>query len=105
MFIFNFCQAGTVEEHLLRVLHDKVNMFELVVGEMDAILGSLDDSRDFAELVMDLWLSAREVGQDSGPVTVEQAFDELAERLLAAKAEHAKVKEFDEALFHRDFEV
>jgi hypothetical protein len=36
---------------------------------------------------------------------VEQAFDELAERLLAAKAEHAKVKEFDEALFHRDFEV
>jgi SNF2 family DNA or RNA helicase len=105
VFIFNFCQAGTVEEHLLRVLHDKVNMFELVVGEMDAILGSLDDSRDFAELVMDLWLSAREVGQDSGPVTVEQAFDELAERLLAAKAEHAKVKEFDEALFHRDFEV
>ncbi len=108
VFIFNFCQAGTVEEHLLRVLHDKVNMFELVVGEMDAILGSLDDARDFAELVMDLWLSAREVeavGQASRPVTVEQAFDELAQRLLAAKAEHAKVKEFDEALFHRDFEV
>src|SRR5580658_9398168 len=114
VFIFNFCQAGTVEEHLLRVLHDKVNMFELVVGEMDAILGSLDDARDFAELVMDLWLSAREagqasppdaVGQASRPVTVEQAFDDLAQRLLAAKAEHAKVKEFDEALFHRDFEV
>ena len=43
VFIFNFCQAGTVEEHLLRVLHDKINMFELVVGEMDAILGSLDE--------------------------------------------------------------
>jgi SNF2 family DNA or RNA helicase len=105
VFIFNFCQAGTVEEHLLRVLHDKVNMFELVVGEMDAILGSLDDARDFAELVMDLWLSARQVGQASWPVAAEQAFDELGQRLLAAKAEHAKVKEFDEALFHRDFEV
>jgi SNF2 family DNA or RNA helicase len=99
VFIFNFCQAGTVEEHLLRVLHDKVNMFELVVGEMDAILGSLDDARDFAELVMDLWLSARESGE------VAQVFEELGQRLLAAKAEHAKVKEFDEALFHRDFEV
>ena len=99
VFIFNFCQAGTVEEHLLRVLHDKVNMFELVVGEMDAILGSLDDARDFAELVMDLWLSARESGG------VEQVFEELGRRLLEAKAEHAKVKEFDEALFHRDFEV
>ena len=105
VFIFNFCQAGTVEEQLLRVLHDKVNMFELVVGEMDAILGSLDDARDFAELVMDLWLSARQVEQDSRPVAVEQAFEELGQRLLAAKAEHAKVKEFDEALFHRDFEV
>jgi SNF2 family DNA or RNA helicase len=99
VFIFNFCQAGTVEEHLLRVLHDKVNMFELVVGEMDAILGSLDDARDFADLVMDLWLSARQSGG------VEQVFEELGQRLLAAKAEHAKVKEFDEALFHRDFEV
>jgi SNF2 family DNA or RNA helicase len=99
VFIFNFCQAGTVEEHLLRVLHDKVNMFELVVGEMDAILGSLDDARDFAELVMDLWLSARQSGE------VEQVFEQLGQRLLAAKAEHAKVKEFDEALFHRDFEV
>jgi len=105
VFIFNFCQAGTVEEHLLRVLHDKVNMFELVVGEMDAILGSLDDARDFAELVMDLWLSARQVGQASWPAAAEKAFDELGQRLLAAKAEHAKVKEFDEALFHRDFEV
>jgi SNF2 family DNA or RNA helicase len=99
VFIFNFCQARTIEEHLLRVLHDKVNMFELVVGEMDAILGSLDDTRDFAELVMDLWISGRQSGG------VEQAFDELGRQLLAAKAEHAKVKELDEALFHRDFEV
>ena len=99
VFIFNFCQARTVEEHLLRVLHDKVNMFELVVGEMDAILGSLDDTRDFAELVMDLWLSARQSG------AVDRAFDELGQRLLAAKAEQAKVKEFDEAIFQRDFEV
>ena len=105
VFIFNFCQAGTVEEQLLRVLHDKVNMFELVVGEMDAILGSLDDTRDFAELVMDLWLSVREVGPGSRPVAVEQAFDKLAEQLLAAKAEHAKVQELDQALFQRDFEV
>jgi SNF2 family DNA or RNA helicase len=99
VFIFNFCQAQTVEEQLLRVLHDKVNMFELVVGEMDAILGSLDDDRDFADLVMDLWLSARESGG------IDRAFDDLGERLLAAKAQHGKVKDLDEALFHRDFEA
>ena len=98
VFVFNFCQAGTVEEQLLRVLHDKINMFELVVGEMDAILGTLDEG-DFAALVLDLWLSGRESGR------VEQGFDEFAERLLAAKNQYAATKRLDEDLFQRDFEV
>jgi len=99
VFVFNFCQEGTVEEQILRVLHDKINMFELVVGEMDAILGTLDDSRDFAEIVMDLWIAGREQGN------VEQSFEELAKRLLEAKKQHVKVQELDEALFAHDFEV
>jgi len=99
VFVFNFCQEGTVEEQLLRVLHDKINMFELVVGEMDAILGTLDDARDFAEIVMDLWISGRESGQ------VEQEFEELAKRLLDAKKQQAKAQELDEMLFAHDFEV
>ena len=99
VFVFNFCQQGTVEEQLLRVLHDKINMFELVVGEMDAILGTLDDSRDFAEIVMDLWISGRESGQ------LEQSFEELATRLLDAKKRHVNVQKLDDALFAHDFEV
>jgi len=99
VFVFNFCQLGTVEEQILRVLHDKINMFELVVGEMDAILGTLDDARDFAEIVMDLWISGRESGQ------VDQSFEELARRLLDAKRHHIKVQELDDALFAHDFEV
>jgi hypothetical protein len=74
-------------------------MFELVVGEMDAILGTLDDSRDFADIVMELWIAGRESGG------VEQAFDQLAGRLLEAKTLHAKVQQLDESLFARDFEV
>jgi SNF2 family DNA or RNA helicase len=99
VFVFNYCQTGTVEEQILRVLHDKINMFELVVGEMDAILGTLDDARDFAEIVMDLWIAGRESGE------VEQSFEELARRLLDAKKHHVKVQELDEALFAHDFEV
>ena len=99
VFVFNFCQRGTIEEQLLRVLHDKVNMFELVVGEMGAILGSLDDSRDFAELVLELWVSAQRDNR------VEQAFDALAEQLLAARKNYAQTSRLDEALFRRDYEV
>lgn len=99
VFVFNFCQEGTVEEQILRVLHDKINMFELVVGEMDAILGTLDDTRDFADIVMELWISGRESGE------VEQSFEDLATRLLEAKKQHVKVQELDETLFAHDFEV
>jgi len=98
VFVFNFCQADTVEEQLLRLLHDKINMFELVVGEVDAILGTLDEG-DFAELVLDLWLSARDSGR------IDEAFDELADRLLEAKKQYSEAKQLDETLFQRDFEV
>jgi SNF2 family DNA or RNA helicase len=99
VYVFNFCQQGAVEEQLLRVLHDKINMFELVVGEMDAILGGLDDSRDFAEIVMDLWISGRQSGE------VEREFDGLAKQLLDAKKRHLEVQELDKSLFAQDFEV
>ena len=99
VFVFNFCQQGTLEEQILRVLHDKINMFELVVGEMDAILGSADDSQDFADLVLDLWLSHDEARER------EQAFDELAEHLLAAKKHHLETKRLEETLFQRNLEV
>jgi superfamily II DNA or RNA helicase len=99
VFVFNFCQHGTLEEQLLRVLHDKINMFELVVGEMDAILGAADDSQDFAELVLDLWLS------HDGNDLREKAFDELADRLIAGKKHHLQTKKLEDELFHREFEV
>lgn len=99
VFVFNFCQAGTVEDQLLRVLHDKINMFELVVGEMDTILGILEEGRDFSELVLELWVSGR------GSDRVEQAFDDLANRLMEAKKQYSETKRLDAALFQQDFGV
>jgi superfamily II DNA or RNA helicase len=99
VFVFNFCQQGSLEEQLLRVLHDKINMFELVVGEMDAILGAADDSQDFADLVLELWLS-----HDQADLR-EKAFDELAERLIAGKKHHLETKRLEDELFQREFEV
>jgi SNF2 family DNA or RNA helicase len=99
VFVFNFCQQGSLEEQILRVLHDKINMFELVVGEMDAILGSADDSQDFAALVLDLWLSHDEARDR------ERAFDELAARLLVAKQHHQDTQQLENSLFRRELEV
>lgn len=36
--IFNLSTTGTIEEHILNLLHEKINMFEMVIGGLDVIL-------------------------------------------------------------------
>jgi hypothetical protein len=36
--IYNLCTLGTIEEHIVSLLHEKINLFELVIGELDLIL-------------------------------------------------------------------
>ena len=58
--IFNLAAKGTIEEYVLDILDRKLNMFELVIGEVDMILGQLADERDFEEIVLDVWSQARD---------------------------------------------
>ena len=43
----NLVGRGTIEQRILHVLEPKINLFELVVGELDMILGRVDDDFDF----------------------------------------------------------
>jgi hypothetical protein len=49
----NLVARGTVEERILRVLEAKINLFELVVGELDMILGRIGEDLDFEALVFE----------------------------------------------------
>ncbi|XEC93038.1 DEAD/DEAH box helicase [Paenibacillus tarimensis] len=40
--IYNLCTLGTIEEHIVNLLHEKINLFELVIGELDHILERLE---------------------------------------------------------------
>lgn len=40
--IFNLSTVGTIEEHIIHLLHEKINMFESVIGELDMILERLE---------------------------------------------------------------
>ena len=64
VFVFNLVTRGTLEEQVLQLLEEKISMFELVVGEVGAILGSLEEERDFAELVLSAWLETTEATPD-----------------------------------------
>ena len=99
VYVFNLCLAGSVEERILQVLHDKINPFELVAGEMEMILGRLDEDQDFAALVMDLWTGG------TTPEERERAFAALGERLSVAKTDYLKTQSVDRALFGEDYEA
>ncbi len=98
VFIFNLCTAGSLEERILRLLHEKIRMFELVVGEVGSILGNLEGGEEFETLVLNMWL------QSKGPRQLDQAFEKLGDSLLTAQEEYLKTKRLDEALFGDEYE-
>ncbi|MBC5798878.1 MAG: DEAD/DEAH box helicase [Candidatus Eremiobacteraeota bacterium] len=56
----NLVGTGTLEERILRVLESKINLFELVVGELDMILGRIDDDFDFEAFVFASHVASRD---------------------------------------------
>lgn len=42
VMIYNFATKDTVEEHVLKLLHEKINLFEKVIGDLDDILTKLE---------------------------------------------------------------
>jgi superfamily II DNA or RNA helicase len=98
VFVFNLVTRGTLEEQLLTLLDEKISMFELVVGEVGAILGGLEEEREFPDLVLDAWLGATEAAR-------VQAFEALGQRLEQARQQHEDAKALDEKLFGEDFEA
>jgi SNF2 family DNA or RNA helicase len=99
VFVFNLCLAGSVEERILSILHDKINLFELVAGEIEMILGHLSDDQDFAGLVMDAWSRSRSRDDE------DQAFDELSTRIIDATVAYRQTTDLDRALFSEDYEI
>lgn len=93
--IYNFTQPGTLQQHLLEVLQEKLNLFELVVGETGLVLGERYDSVAFAEEVLRRWREGSE--------NVARAIAGLGEELAAARGAYEEVKKLDELLFADDF--
>jgi SNF2 family DNA or RNA helicase len=60
VLLTNLVASGTIEEQVLHVLEAKINLFELVVGELDMILGRVDDEFDFETTVFDAFVASED---------------------------------------------
>jgi superfamily II DNA or RNA helicase len=98
VFVFNLVTRHTLEEEILRLLDEKLSMFELVIGEIGAILGNLEEDNDFSELVLDAWLQTTEAARSD-------AFKAIDTRLQEAYGQHESAKALDSALFGEEFET
>ncbi len=97
--IFNFCAAGSIEDYILDVLDRKINMFEMVIGEIDMILGRVSGEKEFGDMVLDLWVNAS-TEQDR-----KKSFTDLGTRLKRAKTGYQKTRELDDKLFGDTYEL
>src|SRR6185295_19284519 len=84
---------GTIEAYVLEILDRKIRMFELVVGEMEEILGTWQPHGSFEDEVFRRWT------ESSSPRARKRRFDELAQHLMVARRLYQKQKDQQSWLF------
>jgi SNF2 family DNA or RNA helicase len=87
----NLVSRGTIEERVLEVLQAKINLFELVVGELDMILGRVADDLDFETLVFQQYIASRDDAEFAA--RLDGIGDELAQARLGHLATRERIDE------------
>jgi len=91
VLLTNLVSRGTLEERLLEVLQAKINLFELVVGELDMILGRVADDLDFETLVFQQYIASRDDAEFAA--RLDGIGDELAQARLGHLATRERIDE------------
>lgn len=97
--VINMVARGTIEAYVLEILERKIRMFELVVGEMEDILGAWQMSGSFEDEVFRRWTESRD------PRAVKRKFTELAQHLMTARRMYQQQRDDQSLLFHGAREV
>ena len=90
--IVNLWARDTIEEYVMELLDKKINMFQLVVGELDLVLGRLDESRTFEDVLMEIW-TVKDLARR------REELARFGDQLLEARTKYESTKSYEEALF------
>jgi SNF2 family DNA or RNA helicase len=92
--VVNLVSRGTLEAYVLEILDRKIRMFELVVGEMEEILGAWQMQGSFEDEVFRRWT------ESSAPRMRKRRFTELAQHLVTARKLYQQQRDSQSMLFH-----
>lgn len=84
VIVYNFATKGTIEEHILKLLYEKIDLFERVIGELDDILTRLDIC-SLDEHFADIFTRSSSVGEMRVKMENLTAMIELAEKMKEAE--------------------
>jgi SNF2 family DNA or RNA helicase len=84
VLVTNLVSSGTIEDRILAVLEAKIHLFELVVGELDMILGRVDDDFDLEAQVFRAHVEAADDGEFGRRLAA------LGDQLAQARLDHLR---------------
>lgn len=74
-------------------------MFEMVIGEIDMILGRIRGEKEFGQIIYEIWINSK-TEQDR-----KKSFAGLGAKMKRAKTGYQKTRELDEKLFGDAYEL
>lgn len=90
--VFNFTARNTVEAYVLEIVHEKINLFRAVIGDLDMVLGPYAEAGSFEDAVFKIWAHAR------GDRDLEREFGKLGTALSVGRKRYEAVEELDRRL-------
>ena len=90
--IYNLVARDTIESYVLEILEKKIRLFELVVGEVEEILGHWEPEGSFEDEVFKIWVASKD------DETRSRNYAEFAARLAAARKRYQEEQELQKAL-------
>jgi SNF2 family DNA or RNA helicase len=90
--VFNFTARNTVEAYVIQIVHEKINLFRTVIGDLDMVLGPYAEAGSFDDAVFRIWTMAR------GERDLEREFGKLGTALQVGRKRYEEVEELDRRL-------
>ncbi len=90
--VLNFTAKNTVENYVLEIVHEKINMFRSVIGDLDMVLGPYAEAGSFEDAVFNIWANAK------GDRDLEREFGKLGAALLVGRKRFEAVEDLDRKL-------
>lgn len=88
VYIYNLSTKNTIEEHILKLLYEKIHLFEMVIGELDVILERLPKGTRFDTHIVDIFI------QSESKREMEIKLENMIEVFTSLREQHQHQNQF-----------